>query len=438
MNERSKGGTRIYHGWLVVAASMIILAAATGVSDSFSVFVLPLSWEFGLSRSYLAGAFAIAVLTNGLTQPIIGHLSDRYNSRRVILVSVAVAGLASVGLNWTSQYWHLIVLFSLVFSTASGGASFGILGPLAARWFLKRRTLVLALLLSAPTVGGIFFTPTASLLLASYGWREAWIVLGSVLLFPALLLGLIFLRNWPSEMGLKADGDPESPVEASMRGGAPVGQRGRFEVDRWWRAFRSPPVYALLPAFAIAGFAISPASTLSMFSTFAVESVGIDLADIWIVQPVMAVLGAIGALAAGWLADRFPRKKVLGAALLAQGIALLVLTAVQTPAGIWLFAVLAGLSGTAWMVIALSLIADIYGLRALATLWGFAFLFHAIGRVSGPVLIGLAWDFTGSYVLPMAVGALMLVLASIMVFAINESKYSARYQAAIGVGTVGN
>ena len=295
---------------------------------------------------------------------------------------------------------------------------------------------MLALLLSAPTMGGIFFTATASLLLASYGWREAWIVLGSVLLFPALLLRLIFLRNWPSEMGLKADGDPESPAEASMRGGAPVGQRGRFEVERWWRAFRSPPVYALLPAFAIAGFAISPASTL--FSTFAVESVGIDLADIWIVQPVMAVLGAIGAVAGGWLADRFPRKKVLGTVLLAQGIALLVLTAVQTPAGIWLFAVLAGLSGTAWMVIALSLIADIYGLRALATLWGFAFLFHAIGRVSGPVLIGLAWDFTGSYVLPMAAGALMLVLASIMVFAINERKYSARYHAALGLGAVGN
>ena len=270
VNGRSKGGKRIYHGWLVVAASMIILSAAGGMSNSFSVFVLPLSEEFGWSRAYLVGAFAIAVLMNGLTQPIIGHLFDRYDSRRVILVSVAVAGFASVGLDWTSQYWHLIVLFSFVFSTASGGASFGILGPLAARWFLKRRTLVLALLLSAPTMGSIFFTPTAGLLLASYGWREAWIVLGSVLLFPALPLGLVFLRNWPSEMGLKADGDPESPVEASMRGGAPAGQRGRFEVERWWRTLRSPPVYALLPAFAIAGFAISPA--LHIVNVFDIRS----------------------------------------------------------------------------------------------------------------------------------------------------------------------
>ena len=132
----------------------------------------------------------------------------------------------------------------------------------------------------------------------------------------------------------------------------------------------------------------------------------------------------------GWLADRFVRKWVLGAAFLAQGIAFLVLGITPGFAGVWLFAILYGLSGIVWMVAALSLMADIYGLRALATLWGIAFLFHSIGSVMGPVLVGLATGFIGYHLFFMAC-ATGLVVAAVVSFAINERKYSARYQAAV-------
>lgn len=85
-------------------------------------------------------------------------------------------------------------------------------------------------------------------------------VLGAILLCLGLPLGRKLLRSWPSDMGLKPDGDPESPVEARLRGSAPVLQSGRFEVERWWRAFRSPLILALLPVFAIGGFSSEVAS----------------------------------------------------------------------------------------------------------------------------------------------------------------------------------
>ena len=415
---------------------MIISAAAAGVNDSFSVFILPLSVDYGWSSVTLGGAFATGVLMSGLTSPVLGYLFDRWDSRKVILISVAAAGLATVGLGFISHLWHLYVLFGIVFSSAVGGASFGIFGPLAARWFLKRRTMVLALVMAGPALGRLFLAPIAGILIISYSWREALMALGAIFLFLALPLGLKFLRNWPSEMGLKPDGDPESSIEARRRGSAPIGQQGRFEVERWWRAFRSPPIWALVPVFVVGG--ITTAAISTHLSSFASGFLGLSLYRISTIYGVMTVLGAVGAVAGGWLADRFARKRVLGAVLIAQGIALLVLIAVPTLAGLWLVAVLAGLSGTAWMVIALSLIADIYGLRALATLWGFAFLFHSIGFLIGPVSVGLAVDFTGSYYLAFAVCASMLVLASIVSLAINEGKYSARYQAAVEVDAVGN
>ena len=409
---------------------MIISTAAVGVRDSFSTFALPLSASFGLSAAQLGITYSIGILMGGFTQPILGYLFDRFNSRRVILINVAVAGLATVGLSIASDWWHVLFLYGVMYSAALGGASFGLLGPLTARWFLKRRALVLALLMAVPTVGSIFVTPTVSSLLITYRWREAYIVLGTVLLFLALPVGLKFLRNWPSEMGLRADGEPEWPAEAPIRGDAPVGEYGRLGVVSWWRAFRSPLIWVLLLVFAIGGFA-DPINSAPV-SWLVLELTG-SLGLIGIVNTVTVVASVIGAVAGGWLADRFPRKKVLAIALLAQGIALLVLVPVQTFAGLLLFAVLAGLSGTAGVLIALVLIADIYGLHALATLWGIAFLFNAIGRVTGPVSAGLAIEFTGgSVVLAIAASSLLFILASIMILAVDERKYSARHQAATG------
>ena len=418
--------SRIYYGWYLVAA----------VNGSIPIFLWPMREEFGFGSLAFVGVFSVGVLASGLTQPILGHLFDRSDSRRVIWISVMVAGFATVGLVFISHYWHLVLLFGVVFSSAMGGASFGILGPLAARWFLKRRALVLSLLMAIPSMAGIFSPSFSGLVVVYYSWREALMALGAVLLFLALPLGLKFLRNWPSDMGRKPDGGLETPMEVRMRGGAPALQRGRFEVERWWRAFRSPPMWALVPVFAMGGFAEITASLV--FQSFAVDSLNLGSEFIAVCHGVMAVLGPAGVLAVGLAADRFARKKVLGALLLVQGLALLVLIAVPFGFALLLFAVLAGLSGTAWLVIAFSLIADIYGLRALATLWGIAFLFHSIGSFVGRFSVLLAIGLAGSYHLFFAALASMLVLASVASFAINEGKYSARYQAALEVEAAGN
>ena len=187
--------SRIYYGWYLIAAAILISAAVSAVNGSISIFLWPMSEEFGWSRFAFAGAFSVGVLANGLTQPILGHLFDRSDSRKVIWISVMVAGFAIVSLSWTSHYWHVIFLFGIVFSSAMGGASFGILGPLAARWFLKRRALVLSLLMAIPSMGSIFSPSLSGLVLIYYSWREVLMALGAILLFLALPLVLKFLRN---------------------------------------------------------------------------------------------------------------------------------------------------------------------------------------------------------------------------------------------------
>ena len=426
----------IYCGWYLLAAAVIISVVTTGARSSFAFFALPMSQDLEWSYAAYAGAIAIGQLMNGLTQPVIGYLFDRFNSRKVILICVAAAGLATSGLYWASLYWHLVLLFSFVFSIAMGGASLAVLWPLAARWFRKRLGLVLGLLTAAPSLGRTLVGPTAGLFLSQYGWQIGWLALGAILLFLALPVGLKFLRNWPSDIGLKPDGDPETPPEIRARGNAPALQRGRFEVDRWWRAFRSPAIWALLPALAVGGF------TSSVIS-HSVESFAADLGHY---SPTMAsaiyllmvVLGGAGSVAGGWLADRSPRKKVLAAVYLAQGIVFLWLVVdSQTFAGLWVFFVVAGLCWVAWMPVAFALVVDVYGLRSLGAIWGIAFLFQQVGGSAGPILNELVYQLAG---FPSAVAACasMQILMSIVLLAINERKYSGRYQAAVGEEAAGN
>ena len=428
--------SRIYYGWWLLGAAVVISVATTGARDSFSLFGRPMTAELGWTYAAFGLAWAIGQLMNGLTQPIIGYLFDRFNSRKVILACVTAAGLATAGLHWTSHYWHLIFLFSFVFSIAMGGASLSILWPLAARWFVKRLGLALGLVTAAPALVSTLLAPITTLVMFQYGWKDGWLALGVIPLLVALPIGLKFLRNWPSDIGLKPDGDPETPPEVQIRGSAPTLQRGRFEVDRWWRAFQSPPIWFLLPALAIGGFTGSVISHSVL--PFSLER-GNSLEAASIIPSVMLPLGAVGAVVGGWVADRFTRKKVLAAIYLAQGIAFLSLVVgPQTLASIWVFAVVAGLCGAVWMPVAFALVVDVYGLRSLGAIWGIAFLCQQMGSLVGPVLTGLAYGLTGSYASAFVACASMQVLASIAVFAINEQKYSGRYQGAVAGEVAGN
>ena len=171
--------SRIHHGWRLLAAAVFISVVPAGVRGSFTLFRLPMSKDFGWSYTALGGAWVLGLVMNGVTQPIIGHLFDRFGARKVIPICVVTTGLATAGMYWTSHYWHVVVLFGFVFSVAMGGVSLAILWPLAARWFVKRLGLALGLLTAGHSIASAVLAPAVTgLLLSQYSLRVAWLALG--------------------------------------------------------------------------------------------------------------------------------------------------------------------------------------------------------------------------------------------------------------------
>ncbi len=420
---------------------MFIAAVTTGARNGFGVFVLPMSEAFDWNRTTISIAAGMGWLVNGVTQPFLGHLFDKFNSRKVVLISLLVVGLATAGLSLTFHYLFLIFIFSLVLSTAMSGASIGTLMPLLARWFQKRRTTVLGLVAAGTSIGGLILIPFSGYLVELFNWRVSWIALGAIVTFLALPLGFVFLRNSPAEMGLLPDGDLDSTTDSANP--AQVRRRGVFEVEKWHESLRTPPIWNLSIAYTVCGITVGIISI--HFVPYAQEHIGISATLAATIFGVLTGLNVIGAIGGGWLADRFGRKNVLGTVYSVRGIAYMVLVGgliavdrgITIPilgspglASLWFFAVLAGFSWIASVPVTASLTADVYGLRALATISGISFLCHQVGAFVSIILAGVLYDLTGSYLLPFTLAGLMLIPAAIASYTINEKKYSVRYQAA--------
>ena len=440
MNKEPNPGNGIYYGWYVTATAMFIAAVTLGSRSAFGVFVIPMSDAFDWNRTTISVAAGIGVLVNGLTQPVLGHLFDKFDSRKVILVSLLIVGLGTAGLSLTFHYLFLVFLFSFVLSTAVSGVSEGTLGPLLARWFLRRRTTVLGLLVAGGALGGLTLIPFSAYLVELVDWRVSWIALGVIITVLALPLGFIFLRNSPVQMGLQPDGDPTPPADEP----SPAQERGLFEVQEWWQAFRSRPIWNLSASFTICG--ISVGAITIHFPAYAEEQIGISLTLAGVIFGFMMGLSVVGGIVGSWLADRFGRKNVLAWVYLVRGLAYvallgglfvvergIALPVISSPglASLWVFATLAGLSWIASVPITTSLTADVYGLRALATISGISLMCHQVGSFGSILLAGILYDATGSYFLPFAISGVLLFPAALSAFVIDERKYSSRFQSAL-------
>jgi sugar phosphate permease len=427
MQSTEKTKKPIYHGWYVCAAAVFIGFAAVGARNSFGVFVVPMSEEFGWSRFTISVAAALGVLVNGVSQPFMGRIFDHTGGRKLMLFSLLVVGCATAMLALTFHILYLAFMFGIVVSMAQAGSANTNTSALLSRWFKRRRATAISINSAAISLGGMVMVPFSMYLLQATTWRIAWIGLGMIVL-SALPLAYLFLHERPEQRGLYPDGDPAPSKDIPNGRGRPA--TGPLEAERWQDSFRTAPIWQMAGSYFVCG---TTTFVLSVhFIPFAIEDRGISGSSAAFIFGYMMFLNIFGALGAGLLSDKLGgTKNWLALAYFMRGIAYIVLLTVDSVAGLWIFASIAGFSWVATPVLTSSLTADVYGLKALGTISGITFMFHQFGGFGSVLLAGLLFDITGSYTLPFALVGALLFPAAISAFSIKERKYSIRYQTPI-------
>jgi len=382
-----------YYGWRVVLAACFGVMAGFGslFVYTFAVFVKPLSAEFGWSREAVSSGFAIAAVTAGLCSPLLGRWIDRFGPRRIILPCMTVfgCGIASLALLHSGVWQFYLTCFGL--GVVGNGAAHLAYSRSISTWFQRRLGLALAFVMVGSGLGAMILPVVAQSIISRSSWRAAYAALGCI----ALLLGLPLSWRYIRERGLL---QPQS---------APVAHSGMT----WQQGLRSFAFWIIVAVLCVSSISMNGAIT--QMSALLTDR-GITASGAALCASILGGSSLLGRVGVGWLLDRFFGARVAFVISLstASGIFLLA-RANSFPAGC-LAAALIGIGAGGEAAITPYLLTRYFGLRAFSTLYGVTWTFYAAAAAIGPVILGRAFDSTGSYTSLLVILAAALALAAAM------------------------
>ena len=402
----------MYYGWVVAAAAggMEFANSASAISI-LTIFVVPMTEEFGWTRAQIAGATSVGAILGAALAPFVGRFVDRMGSRLVLVVSGTVIGLACFYLSLMQSLLGFYLAFTASRIADQGGVKIGA-SVTAGKWFVRYRGRATGLVFFSGTLGIIALAPLTQLVITEWGWRAAWITLGVGMFALGVAPCALLVRRQPEDMGLLVDGgggeEPGQgstpPVERSLT----LGEAARTR--SFWAILAS--LFMVSSATAGAGLHLVPHLTeQGINETAAVGAIS-----------VMATAGAVGSLALGAAADRFSPRWMMVILYLCGSGSLALLAVTDTLVETYLFAVLTGLSGAGINTVAPIMWGKYYGRGALGSIFGVSRAAQVSGFAVGPLASGIVYDTTGNYggaFLTLALGALA---AAILVAAVNPAR----------------
>ncbi len=372
---RSSSETDIaYEGWRVAGAASVgvFVSFASLLVYTFGVLLKPLAEEFAWSRESVSAAFGIAAMTVAVCSPPLGYLLDRVRPTRIIVPCLIIFGGAFASLSFlTPRLWHLYAVFFVLGVVGNGTAQMAYSRAVSS-WFERRRGTALAIVMSGGAVGAMVLPPAAEALIQSVGWRQACVVLGALVIVVGVPIVARFIREQPVDRRTTA-----------VLSGATV------------REGLTSRVFWILVIVLFAQ-SIAQNGALTHMAALLTDR-GVTARGAALALSAMGAASLVGRLTTGWLLDRFFAPRV--------GFCLLSIAALGTY-------LLAGADSLTFGVIAAALIgfgmggeADVtpyllsryLGLRSFAMLYGFTWTAYAIAGAVGPILMGRAFDATGSY-----------------------------------------
>lgn len=396
----------------VLIAGCFILMIGFSIRASFGVFQIPIASEFNWPRSEFSLAIAIQNLAWGIGQPIFGALAERFGDRRAIIAGALVYALglilSSVAVTpGQAQLYEILVGFGIA------GTGFGVILAVVGRAASpENRSLALGIATAAGSAGQVFGAPLAEVLLQYYPWQSVFLI------FAALILTSLFALPFIRSPHVATRAELEETLGAVLS-----------------RAFKDPSYIMIFLGFFSCGYQLAfitahfPAfvtevcsvidpggilAGLGITTTSALGAVSISL---------IGLANIVGAISAGWLGKKYSKKYLLAGIYAARTVvATLFIMFPMTPATVLLFSLFMGALWLATVPLTSGLVAHIFGLRYMGTLYGFVFLSHQLGSFLGVWLGGKMYDITGNYTMVWWIGIGVGAFSALVHLPIRENR----------------
>lgn len=400
----------------VLIAGCVIMMVGFAVRASFGVFQIPIAEEFGWLRSEFSLAIAVQNLAWGIGQPIFGALAERFGDRRAIVLGALLyaAGLVLSSFAVTPGAHQLL---EIMVGFGIAGTGFGVILAVVGRASSdENRSISLAVATAAGSAGQVFGAPVAEWLMTMMPWQSVFLVFAAVILATLMMLPMM---RAPAPV-------TRAQLEASM--GEVLG-----------RALRDPSFTLIFLGFFSCGYqlafitahfpalvtemcaAIDPTGTLASIGVTTTSALGA------VAIAVIGLANIAGTLTAGWLGKYYTKKYLLAGIYTARTVAAAAFMLMPiTPASVLIFSAVMGSLWLATVPLTSGLVAHIWGLRYMGTLYGLVFLSHQIGGFLGVWLGGALYDVSGDYTLVWWIGIGVGAFSAIVHLPIREAPWAPR------------
>lgn len=388
-------------GWrtplVVIVAGCLIAMIGFGIRSVFGLFLEPMTIDRGWDRETFGLALAIQNLLWGFGVPVAGMIADRFGPSRVLAVGAVVYMIGVWGMATVESALALHVFAGVLTGLGVAFTAFSLaMAAMAKVVGPERRSMALGLGTAAGSFGQVVFSPLGQGFIAAYGWESALLILSVTAL---IIIPLAFVL----------------PSDTSAKGEAPSDQTLRQALSEAG-AHRG---YVLLTiGFFVCGFHVA---FITVHFPAYVADLGLDPSVGAYALALVGLFNIIGSFGAGVAGQKWSKKSGLSTIYFARALVILaLLLAPKTALTIYLFAGAMGILWLSTVPLTTGIVAQVFGVRYMATLFGIVFLSHQLGSFLGVWLGGYLYDTTGSYDGVWWAGVALGFAAAVIHLPINE------------------
>ena len=380
---------------VVLICGGIILTLSLGTRHSFGLYLQPMTLDLGWNRQTFAIALAIQNLVYGLATPFAGMVADKFGAAKALIGGTLLYALGMVLMAHSTTGWEFTLSAGLLVGTGLSCSGFAtVFGVIGRAFPPEKRTVVLGIAGAAGSFGQFLMLPYGQTMITHLGWQNA------LLICAATLFLILPLSSALSEKGRVADVSKQSIPEALRE------------------AFGHSGYMLLCSGYFVCGFQLMfisvhfPAYLIDQRMTPETGMMALAL---------IGLFNIFGTYLWGWLGQHYTKKYVLSVLYFTRAVAFAIfITLPLTPFSVYLFASTIGFLWLGTVPVTSGLIAQIFGVKYLATLSGIAFLFHQVGSFLGVWIAAYLFDSTGSYRLMWWLTIALGVLAALINMPIND------------------
>lgn len=402
-----------YYGWIVLACVCCAGFARQGSAvATLSVFVEPLTKDFGWSRTALSGAVSLGGVLAALVSPAIGALLDRRGSRLVLCVAILMNGMALLLLSLTPSLLVFYLLFCMARMNWAGPFDLGIYAAVN-NWFVTRRAAATSVATLSQMVGLVAMPLIAQFAISHDGWRAGWLALGAVTLVVGFVPVWLFMVRRPEDMGLRPDrrgSDAEQPGDVAVSVEPRFSRREAIHTPAFWFLI----LYTAMVYPVQAGVSLHQAPHL--------VARGLDANTAAMIVASFSLFSGLATIACGFLPRRLPIRVPLALAGTVLTAGIMLMPGIASAADGFLAAVLFGAGLGAVFTLMPVAWADYFGRANYGAIRGIALSTQVLAQATGPLLSGALHDLTGSYDLSLRFFAALSVLSIVAALAARQPK----------------